>query len=200
MSEASWRHVIDTELSAVFTATKAAATQMAAQGDGGAIVSVVSATVVGAEGQSSHAAAKGGLLNSVYSWSEELKPHGITVNAVRGYVRSTITDPTWDLATFDLDADGTSSAVPTEPAVAGELIAWIVSPKARAVTGAFVGIDGPRVTVWPPPRVHDAEFFRSPGWTAEAIGEAVGPTIERRPPRPTVQQVMQGLIPGLSSS
>jgi NAD(P)-dependent dehydrogenase (short-subunit alcohol dehydrogenase family) len=197
MSEESWRHVIATELTAVFTATKAAAIQMVEQGDGGAIVSVVSATVVGAAGQSSHAAAKGGLLNSVFSWSEELRPHGITVNAVRGYVRSRITDPTWDLATFDLDAAGDSPVVPTEPAAAGELVAWMASPQAREVTGAFLGIDGPRISVWPPPRIHDTTFFRPQGWTAETIDEVVGPTVARQAPRPTVEQVMEGLIPDL---
>jgi NAD(P)-dependent dehydrogenase (short-subunit alcohol dehydrogenase family) len=194
MSEESWKHVIATELTAVFTCTKAAASQMVAQGDGGAIVSVVSATVLGAAGQSSHAAAKGGLLNSVWSWSDELEPHRITVNAVRGYVRSVITDPSFDIADVDFDAAGVHSGLPCAPAAAGELVAWLVSPAAAGVTGSFLGIDGPRITVWGPPRMHDAAVFRYPGWTAEALEETVGPIVARTPPRPTVEQVMEGLL------
>jgi NAD(P)-dependent dehydrogenase (short-subunit alcohol dehydrogenase family) len=195
MSEESWKHVIATELTAVFTCTKAAARQMVTQGDGGAIVSIVSATVLGGAGQSAHAAAKGGLLNSVWSWSDELAPHRITVNAVRGYVRSVITDPSFDVATFDFDAPGTSSGLPCEPAEAGELIAWLVSPQAAGVTGAFLGIDGPRITVWGPPRLHDTAVFRYPRWTAEALEDTIGPIVARTPPRPTVEMAMEGVLP-----
>src|SRR3974390_475556 len=72
MAEDSWNYVLTSELASVFACAKAAAEQMVAQGDGGTIVAVVG-TILGAAGQSAHAAAKGGLLNALWSWSDELK-------------------------------------------------------------------------------------------------------------------------------
>ena len=141
MSPESWDFVLAAELTSVFSCAKAAAAQMVDQGEGGAIVAVVG-TILGAAGQSVHAAAKAGLLNALWSWSDELKPHGVTVNGVRGYVRSLLTDPGFDVEAYDFDAPRTGPELPTEPAEAGELIAWLASAEATDITGAYIGLDG----------------------------------------------------------
>jgi NAD(P)-dependent dehydrogenase (short-subunit alcohol dehydrogenase family) len=192
MTEESWNYVLGAELTSVFTCAKAVAERMVAQGDGGAIVAVVG-TILGAAGQSAHAAAKGGLLNALWSWSDELKVHGIRVNGVRGYVRSLLTDETFDVETYDFDASRHSPQLPTEPTAAGELIAWLASSAAEEVTGAYIGLDGPRVTYWEP-KLPDVAVFRYPQWTAETLGSIVGPVIRRRPPRPSMTQVVQDLF------
>ena len=188
MTEESWLYVISAELTAVFNCTKAAATQMVRQGDGGAIVTVVG-TILGAAGQSAHAAAKAGVLNGIWSWSDELKSHRITVNGVRGYVRSLLTDPAFDTDTYDFRARREPEALPTEPIEAGELVAWLASDQAADVTGAYLGIDGPRVTMWEP-NLPGTALFHDPGWTADELERRLGPVVRRRPPRPSMTDVV----------
>jgi NAD(P)-dependent dehydrogenase (short-subunit alcohol dehydrogenase family) len=192
MAEETWKYVIDAELTAVFNCTKAAATQMVAQGDGGAIVSVVG-TILGAAGQSAHAAAKGGLMNGIWSWSDELRAHGITVNGVRGYVRSILTDPGFDIEAHDFEADRGRGELPTAPLDAGELVAWLASPDAAEVTGAYIGIDGPRLTIWEP-NLPGTAVFRSPAWTVDELAATFGPIVKRRPRRPSMTEVVQDLF------
>ncbi len=192
MSPESWDFVLAAELTSVFSCAKAAAAQMVDQGEGGAIVAVVG-TILGAAGQSVHAAAKAGLLNALWSWSDELKPHGVTVNGVRGYVRSLLTDPGFDVEAYDFDAPRTGPELPTEPAEAGELIAWLASAEATDITGAYIGLDGARATYWEP-RLPDVAVFNHPGWTAEELSRNFGPIIRRRPPRPSMTQVVLDLF------
>ena len=192
MTEESWNLVIGAELTAVFTCTKAAAAQMVAQGGGGSIITVVG-TILGAAGQSSHAAAKGGVLNGIWSWSDELKPHGITVNGVRGYVRSLLTDPSFNTDDFDFGARRETAELPTEPAEAGELVAWLASAEASDITGAYLGIDGPRITMWEP-KLPEAAVFCYPQWTAEELDRSLGPIVRRRPARPSMVAVVQDLF------
>jgi NAD(P)-dependent dehydrogenase (short-subunit alcohol dehydrogenase family) len=192
MTPESWDLVLSAELTSVFTCAKAAATQMVAQDEGGAIIAVVG-TILGAAGQSAHAVAKAGLLNALWSWSDELKPHGITVNGVRGYVRSLLTDKSFDVEGFDFDAPRVGPELPTEPREAGELIAWLASADAAEVTGAYVGLDGPRVTYWEP-KLPEMALFRYPQWTAEELGRTFGPIIRRRSPRPSMTDVVRDLF------
>jgi NAD(P)-dependent dehydrogenase (short-subunit alcohol dehydrogenase family) len=192
LTEESWNHVLAAELTSVFTCAKAAAEQMVAQGNGGLIVAVVG-TILGAAGQSAHATAKGGLLNALWSWSDELKPHGVRVNGVRGYVRSLLTDESFDVEAHDFAAPRNRPELPTEPAEAGELIAWLASEDAAGVTGAYIGLDGPRVTYWEP-RLPDMAVYCHPRWTAEELARDFGPIVLRRPPRPTMTNVVQDLL------
>jgi NAD(P)-dependent dehydrogenase (short-subunit alcohol dehydrogenase family) len=192
MPPESWDLVIMAELTSVFACAKAAAAQMVAQGEGGSIVAVVG-TILGAAGQSAHAAAKGGLLNALWSWSDELRPYGVRVNGVRGYVRSLLTDRGFDVEGHDFDAPRTGPELPTEPSEAGELIAWLASSEAAEVTGAYIGLDGARVTSWEP-KLPDLTAFNVPSWTAEDLEQSFGPIVRRRPPRPSMTQVVQDLF------
>lgn len=192
LSEDTWNFVIGAELTSVFNCTKAAAAQMVAQGDGGAIVTVVG-TILGAAGQSAHAAAKGAVLNGIWSWSDELRPHGITVNGVRGYVRSILTDPGFDVSTYDFHGGRGEDALPTEPVDAGELIAWLASTDASDLTGAYIGIDGPRITIWEP-KLPETAIFNEPRWTAEQLDAVVGPALRRRTPRPAMSDLVMDLF------
>jgi NAD(P)-dependent dehydrogenase (short-subunit alcohol dehydrogenase family) len=188
LPEESWLFVLSAELTSVFNCAKAAALQMVHEGHGGSIVAVVG-TILGAAGQSAHAAAKAGLLNGIWSWSDELAAHGITVNGVRGYVRSLLTDAAFDIETYDFRAPRTTASLPTEPIEAGELVAWLVSDQAAAVTGAYLGIDGARVTMWEP-NLPGTFVFNEDGWTAETLEQTVGPIARRRRARPSMTDVV----------
>jgi 3-oxoacyl-[acyl-carrier protein] reductase len=192
-TEAAWKAVIDMELTAVFNCTKAAATRMVAQGEGGAIISVVG-TILGQAGQGAHAAAKAGLLNGIWSWSDELRAYGVSVNGVRGYVRSQLTDPSFSVDAYDFEAGRGRPQVPTEPIAAGELVAWLASADARDITGAYIGLDGPRITVWEP-STPGTTLFGDPGWTTEDLSARLGPILRNRPPRPTMLDVVRDVFP-----
>jgi NAD(P)-dependent dehydrogenase (short-subunit alcohol dehydrogenase family) len=192
LPEDTWNSTIAAELTMIYACTKAAVTQMVAQGDGGSVVTVIG-TVLGQGGQSAHAAAKSAVLSCVWSWSDELRPLGITVNGVRGYVRSLLTDPNFDTESYDFDAPRGQGTLPTEPADAGEIVAWLASDAAKEITGAYLGLDGPRVTMWEP-TLPDTAIFRSPGWTADSLDEVVGPIVRRRPRRPSMTDQMMDLF------
>ena len=78
-----WRHVLDVILTGTFIVSQQVARQMVAQGDGGAIVNIVSTS--GHRGETARIAygtAKSGLLNFTRSMAMQLAPHKIRVNSV----------------------------------------------------------------------------------------------------------------------
>ncbi|MFZ4780258.1 MAG: 3-oxoacyl-ACP reductase family protein, partial [Terrimicrobiaceae bacterium] len=80
MSAEEWQTVIDTNLTGVFTMTKACLPHLAA---GGRIINMASiAAFVGFFGQSNYAAAKAGVIGLTRVLSRELGRKGITVNAI----------------------------------------------------------------------------------------------------------------------
>jgi NAD(P)-dependent dehydrogenase (short-subunit alcohol dehydrogenase family) len=192
LDEPTWRLVIDTELNMIYACTKAAASQMVAQGDGGAIMTVLG-NVLGQAGQSGHVAAKAAALSCVWSWSDELKPHGIMVNGLRGYVRSLLTDPAFESDAHDFASHRDRGTLPLDPIDAGEIVAWLASNDAVGITGTYLGLDGPRVTIWEP-RLPDIAVFRDAGWSADDLASRVGPILRRRPERPNISDQLMDLF------
>jgi 3-oxoacyl-[acyl-carrier protein] reductase len=82
MSPATWRQMIDTNLSSVFYCTRAALPHLVAQ-RGGRIINMASqlASKGGVE-MAHYSAAKAGVLGLTKSLARELAPYGITVNAI----------------------------------------------------------------------------------------------------------------------
>jgi 3-oxoacyl-[acyl-carrier protein] reductase len=80
MSDAEWQAVIDTNLTGVFHACRAAVSAIA---DGGRVVNIASiAGVVGFFGQANYSAAKAGVIGMTKVLAKELAKRHITVNAV----------------------------------------------------------------------------------------------------------------------
>jgi NAD(P)-dependent dehydrogenase (short-subunit alcohol dehydrogenase family) len=184
-TEEHWDEVVDTELKGVFTCTKAAAEQMVEQGSGGRIVNMGgSSGFAGSKNDSHHAAAKAGVINATSSWAQELQPYGITVNAVRAGIRSLYTVNAARilremLAERDLPVPESDRDLGFfEPAEAAPLVTWLLSPAAAHVTGWFLGIDGPRISIWEPV-LPQRNVYRHPGWTQDTLTEHVGPLLAR---------------------
>lgn len=181
-----WDDLIAVQLRSVFLCTRQAARHMVAAGRGGRIVTVAgSAGQFGLEGRSAHAASKGGVLAATYSWAEELRPHGITVNAVRGAVFSpgsaTVIHDLGLAGDGDLDDAALKDASRRlgffEGATAAPLVAWLASDEAAAITGHNIGIDGPRVIVYG----RTAPVIRldqPPSWTVEDLVRELQPRVE----------------------
>lgn len=182
ITESSLAEAIDSQLLAPFWCTHVAARRMVEQGRGGRIVNLAGgAAVRGYPGKSQHAAGKGGVLAATLSWALDLQPYGITVNAIRGTVATPATAAQIDTARAAAVARGWPEPSDEDlgfydPMDAAELVLWLGSADAAGVTGRFIGIDGPRLTVWEAagPAV---ELVHADRWTAEDIGRCLGPRL-----------------------
>lgn len=134
-------HTLSVNLRAAFIAMKAAAPLMA---DGGRIVSIGSNLAVRATdiGLSAYTASKAGLAGLTQAVARDLGPRGITVNIVHPGSTDTDMNPAKGphaQAQRDLMASRGDFARPGEIA---DVVAYLASPAARAVTGAAWTIDG----------------------------------------------------------
>lgn len=102
---------------------------------GGSIVHVASmASLAGGAGESAYAAAKGALLRMTESLANEQKAAGVRVNAVLPGTIDTPQNRAW------MSEEMAKRAV--DPAAIADVIAFLLSPAARAVTGAALRVTG----------------------------------------------------------
>lgn len=149
--------------------------------------------------ESLHCATKGGLLAATWTWALELEPYGITVNAVRGGVRSTGTAPLiarirHQMAERNLPGDISDRQLGFfEPEEAAPLVVWLASDSTAGITGQFVGIDGPKLTVWSLPAL-EAQIYHHQGWDSERLDDAARSILEASTVRANREtQVMDSL-------
>jgi hypothetical protein len=138
---------------------------------------------------SAHAAAKGGVGSATWSWAEELKPHGITVNCFRGGVRS----PSMSdfMTNLRAEVERAGPGQPTtpkdlgfhEPSEAAPIIVWLATDEAASVTGCYFGLDGPLLTFWQPAPPQGAAWH-FPHFTVEEVARAVPRILARKAPKP----------------
>ncbi|HCU87956.1 MAG TPA: 3-oxoacyl-ACP reductase, partial [Verrucomicrobiales bacterium] len=97
MSEADWDAVLDTNLKAAFTLTKAFARPMR-KADNARIINISSVVgLMGNAGQANYAASKAGLIGFTKSCAKEFASSGITVNAIApGFIATDMTDELTD--------------------------------------------------------------------------------------------------------
>ena len=146
LSPNGWRAVVSIVLDGGFLCSRAAGRQMIAQGEGGAILSVIASYAwTGGPGTVHSAAAKAGLVAMTRTLAVEWAPHGIRANCI-------CPGPT--------DTEGASAALwPTEDdrarvaatvplgrlATPHEVAVWaaaLCSPHAGYITGETLTIDG----------------------------------------------------------
>jgi SDR family mycofactocin-dependent oxidoreductase len=162
LTEEQWQLVVDINLSGVWRSAKAVAPHMVAQ-KSGAIVLISS--VNGLEPASNYAhyvAAKHGVIGLMGSLALELAPHSVRCNAISpGFVKSGMTTFQDQLdkyaghpgATMDILDDAGRGFHPfegityLEPEDIAQAAVWLVSPKARAVTGITVPVEAGHLLV-----------------------------------------------------
>ncbi len=126
--DAMWRQNLLTALNA----TRAALPHLA---DGGRIVNIgAQGAVKAAAGMGAYAAAKAGVAKLTEALAEELAPRRITVNAVLPGIIDTPRNRA--------DMPGADVSRWVSPAAVADLIAFLVSDAARAVTGALIPVTG----------------------------------------------------------
>jgi NAD(P)-dependent dehydrogenase (short-subunit alcohol dehydrogenase family) len=130
--EATWKRMLDLNLTSAFAAARAVVPHMLATGGGRVVVVTSRAVVPPAAGFIAYTVAKAGAIALVQALAEEMRPHGVTVNAV---LPSTMDTPANRAAMPDSDRRGW---VPVE-AVA-DAIAILVRPQSAHITGTLLAI------------------------------------------------------------
>ena len=142
MKDEDWDAVLDTNLKAVFRASRAAIRPMMKQRYG-RIVNITS--VVGASGnpgQANYAAAKAGVAGMTRALARELGSRGITVNCVApGFIATDMT-----AALGEEQHKALAAQIPLgrlgQPADIAAAVAYLASPEAGYVTGQELHVNG----------------------------------------------------------
>jgi NAD(P)-dependent dehydrogenase (short-subunit alcohol dehydrogenase family) len=169
MGEEEWDPVIETHLKGTFTVFRAAAPLFRAQ-KSGTLIGFTSGAFAASVAQANYSAAKGGIVSLVRSAAAGLYKYGVTANCVAPQARSRM-----------------SGAVPMniqmgEPEDVAPLVTYLVSDRARHLTGQIYSINGGEIGVYNQPVV--VRTMSKPGrWTAEEISERIDAEIgcERLP-------------------
>jgi NAD(P)-dependent dehydrogenase (short-subunit alcohol dehydrogenase family) len=190
---------VQTQLRAPFVVTARVARHMIQAGRGGRIINLCGGAAVRAlPGESLHAATKGAVLAATFCWAAELEPFGITVNAVRGGVRSPGTAEL--IRTIRRRLGDAGSEIVTdrelgffEPEEGAPLIVWLASDAAAGITGQFIGIDGPKLTVWAQAQT-SVELLNRGGWSvADLTDFATEPLVKETSLSKNNEQVIAAL-------
>ena len=142
MSEADWDAVLDTNLKAAFTLTKAFARPMR-KADHARIINIASVVgLMGNAGQANYAASKAGLIGFTKSCAKEFATSGITVNAIApGFIATDMTDELSDKVKDAIKANIPMGEFGEVNDIA-EAVAYLAGPGARYVTGQVLTVDG----------------------------------------------------------
>jgi 3-oxoacyl-[acyl-carrier protein] reductase len=140
MTPDEWNAVIDTNLTGVFRAVKAALPVLA---DGGRIISIASvAGQVGFFGQTNYAAAKAGIVGFTKSLARELAKRRITVNAVApGLVKTAMAEQIPPEARAGLAAQIPLGRL-AEPEEVVNAILFLASDDSAYITGQTLNVNG----------------------------------------------------------
>ncbi|HUC05040.1 MAG TPA: SDR family oxidoreductase [Acidimicrobiales bacterium] len=169
MSEDEWDAVVATHLKGHFTVFRAAAAVMRKQEGGGALIGFTSGAFAGSVAQANYAAAKGGIVSLVRSAAVGLYRYGITANAIAPVARTRM-----------------SANVPMELAEMGDpedvapMVVYLLSDRARHVTGQVYTVVGPKIAVWNQP-VEVRAMFADGRWTPEQIAARLDANVGQEP-------------------
>lgn len=147
-----WDRLIDINLTGVMRTVRAGTAVMV---DGGAVVCIssIAGGVVGSAGHTPYAAAKAGILGFVRSAALELAPRCIRVNAVLpGLIASPQSrDPVNSSGDDGLIA--AAARIPLgrvgQPDDIADVVAFLLSPATRYLTGQGITVDGGLTIAWP---------------------------------------------------
>jgi 3-oxoacyl-[acyl-carrier protein] reductase len=142
MSEKDWDDVIDTNLKGVFNVSKHAAGVMIRQRSG-TILNVTSISgIVGMPGQANYSSSKAGMIGFTKALAKELAKANITVNALAlGFVETDMT------AVLNAEYRAKIAAEiplgrPGKPEEIADVAVFLLSDKARYITGQVLQVDG----------------------------------------------------------
>jgi NAD(P)-dependent dehydrogenase (short-subunit alcohol dehydrogenase family) len=147
MTEAEWDHVFAVDLKGAWLCAKHALRAMKQSGRGSIVnIASIHATLTMA-GMFPYAAAKSGLVGMTRSLALDFAPHGIRVNAVLpGWTRTRLVEDWFKMQSNPAEAEAHVLAVHPLRRIAtaaevANLVAFVASDEASAITGASLAID-----------------------------------------------------------
>jgi NAD(P)-dependent dehydrogenase (short-subunit alcohol dehydrogenase family) len=172
MSEDEWDPVIATHLKGTFTVFRAAAPIFREQ-RGGTMIGFTSGAFAASVAQANYAAAKGGIVSLVRSAAAGMHKYGVTANCIAPVAKSRMSGQ----VPFGLEMG--------EPEDVAPMVCFLVSDKARQVTGQIYTVNGGRIAVWNQPE--EVREVRKEGrWTVgeiaarfDEVGQEPMPILER---------------------
>ncbi|WP_419995836.1 SDR family oxidoreductase [Streptomyces boninensis] len=186
MSEEEWDPVLATHLKGTFTVFRAASAVMRKQ-KSGTLIGFTSGNHQGSVSQPNYSAAKGGVISLTRSAALGLNKYGVTANCVAPVARTRM-----------------SAGVPMELKEIGEpedvapLVVYLLSERARQVTGQVYTVAGPKIAVWAQPRELRAAYATAEGWTPESIADFLPGTVgtDEMPMLATLQEMARAAASG----
>lgn len=142
MKEAEWQDIIDTNLTPIFTLSKAVLRGMMKKRHGRIvnIGSVVGST--GNPGQANYAAAKAGVIGFTKSMAREVASRGITINVVApGFIDTDMTKALTDEQKEAIFADIPANRL-GDPNEIAATVGFLVSDGAAYITGETIHVNG----------------------------------------------------------
>jgi len=158
MSEEEWDPVLATHLKGTFTVFRAASAVMRQQ-RAGTLIGFTSGNHQGSFSQANYSAAKGGIISLVRSAALAMHKYGVTANAVAPVARTRMSAN----VPFELAEIG-------EPEDVAAMVVYLLSERAREITGQVYTVAGAKIAVWAQPR-ELRSAYASGGWTPEMIAE-----------------------------
>jgi NAD(P)-dependent dehydrogenase (short-subunit alcohol dehydrogenase family) len=170
MAEEEWDPVIETHLKGTFTVFRAASAQLRKQGSG-TLVGFTSGAFAGSVAQANYSAAKGGIVSLVRSAAAGLHRYGVTANCIAPVARTRMSAN----VPFEIGEMG-------EPEDVAPMVVWLLSDRARHVTGQVYTVAGGKIAVWDQPHEVRA-MFKDGRWTPDAIDARLDASVgqERMP-------------------
>jgi NAD(P)-dependent dehydrogenase (short-subunit alcohol dehydrogenase family) len=143
MSDADWNLVEDVHLRGTWFCAQTVARYLKTRGKGGRIINTTSVSgLMGNFGQANYSAAKAGIYGLTRTMSIELKKASITVNAIAPIAHTRMTE---DLPLMQAMPGAKELLAPEHVA---PVAAFLASELAADITGAIVGVQGPKVSIY----------------------------------------------------
>ncbi len=142
MTEDQWDAVINVNLKGVWLCGQAVASTMVEQGSGSIINASSIVGLYGNFGQSNYAATKGGVIAMTYTWSVELGPKGVRVNAIApGFTRTPMIETVPEKVLDDIKGKTPLRRL-GEPTDIANAYLFLASDESSFITGQVIAVNG----------------------------------------------------------
>jgi NAD(P)-dependent dehydrogenase (short-subunit alcohol dehydrogenase family) len=170
MAEDEWDPVIETHLKGTFTVFRHASAVMRKQ-QSGTLIGFTSGAFMGSAAQANYSSAKGGIVSLVRSAAVGMYRYGVTANCMAPIARTRM------FANLPTEMAETGDAADVAP-----MVAFLLSDRARHITGQVYTAVGGKIAVWNQPAEVRA-MYTDGRWTPEEIAARLDSTVgqERMP-------------------
>jgi NAD(P)-dependent dehydrogenase (short-subunit alcohol dehydrogenase family) len=167
MTEEEFDSVVNVHLKGTFTVWKTAAAIMRKQEGGGSLIGFTSGVwALGSVAQANYSAAKGGIVSLTYSAAVGLERYGVRANSIAPVARTRMSEN----VPMELAENG-------DPEDISPMAVYLLSDRAKHITGQVYSVVGQKVAVWSQPKEVRA-MYNDERWTPEIIDEKLMKTVK----------------------